>query len=260
MTGNDSFADASFWCKYGTSPDYAERIAVIHSLIPPDTRSLLDIGCGKGDVVNALVHNSSIIRIIGIDPFFESMKFLSVPAARAALPQIPFDDRTFDLVMCLEVLEHLEAQDFFSALLEIQRLAKNSVIIGVPYKENLQTLQVQCSNCRRKSHAYGHVRSFQKKDMSNLLPGFVMEKSVLTGVRQHRHSVIGTFVEHYVAGLFYCPPDFICPYCHQNLPAVSERPSAVRWAARKFNKELTSLRPSMPYWIIALYRRKGRAD
>jgi SAM-dependent methyltransferase len=257
MRGTETFGDTSFWDEYGTTSDYAERIVLIQSLIPPRARKLLDIGCGKGDVINVLSANNSGVKIVGVDPFLEAMRFLNVPAVQAVLPHIPFGDRAFDVVICLQVLEHLYAADFFPALVELQRLAQDHVIIGVPYKENLQALQVRCSACGRYSHAYGHMRSFEKDDMANLLPGFIVEKLVLAGVIQRSPSRFGTFVEHYVADRYHVPTDFVCPYCQHNLPATSNRPAVIRWSAQLLNKGLTSLSRLMPYWMIVLYRRKG---
>lgn len=256
MRHSEAFDDDSFWSQYGTTPDYAERIVLIRSLIPPGTRNLLDIGCGKGDVINAFRQSRSAMKTVGVDPFLEPIRFLNVPAVQAMLPRIPFGDRSFDIVMCLQVLEHLEDRDFFSALLELQRVARDHVVIGVPYKENLQTLQVLCSTCGCKSHAYGHVRNFEKDDMTNLLPEFVVDELVLAGVVQRRSSMLGMLVEHSVAGLYYLPQDFVCPYCHHDLPATSEHPAVIRWPARLLSKALTRLSPLLPYWMIALYRRK----
>ena len=256
MTGAEIFANDPFWSNYGKTPDYAERITIIHSLIPIDTTSLLDVGCGKGDVINALLKNNPTLRIMGVDPFIEAIQYLNVPGVQATLPNIPFPDKHFDLVICLQVLEHLGDQDFLPSVLEIQRLSKKYVIIGVPYKENPQTLQVLCSNCGRKSHAYGHLRSFKESALANLLPDFTMERSILCGVLQRRNSIVGILFQHHIANLYSSPSDFVCPHCFSNAPAASDRSKVVCWIAPRFNQILTKLSPVMPYWIIALYKRK----
>jgi hypothetical protein len=92
--------------------------------------------------------------------------------------------------------------------------------------------------------------------MINLLPGFIKEKSVLTGVLQYRKPRLCTLIEHNIADSFYIPDEFICPRCYQKLPAESNKPKAIRWIALRFCQILTRLTPEIPYWIIALYRRK----
>jgi hypothetical protein len=257
MSNYEIFANENFWSAYGATPDYQERINAINSLIPPGIINLLDIGCGKGDVINGLLQVSTTIRPVGADPFFEAIQFLNAPCVQATLPFMPFADRYFELVMCLQVLEHLNVQDYFDSLLEIQRLSKKNIVIGVPYKENLETLQVLCANCGRKSHAYGHLRNFQKIDMVKLLPDFILQKLILVGVLQQRSSTIGLFFEHRIANLYNLPDSFICPYCFGNIPSVSSKPRVIRSVARRVNKWLTQLSPKAPYWMIAYYRRKG---
>jgi ubiquinone/menaquinone biosynthesis C-methylase UbiE len=44
--------------------------------------------------------------------------------------QLPYDDKSFDLILCLEVLEHLKNPS--SALKEIARVASKHLIVSVP--------------------------------------------------------------------------------------------------------------------------------
>jgi SAM-dependent methyltransferase len=256
MSGIETFGDTSFWIDYGTTPDYIERIGLIRSMIPDDVGKLLDIGCGRGDVINALAQAKPVLKVVGIDPFLEAMHFLTVPGIQAVLPRIPFGNKAFDLVICLQVLEHLNVEDYLFALDEIQRLAKKYIIIGVPYKENLLTLQVQCSTCGQISHAYGHVRRFDRQDLVSLLSEFIEEDHVLAGVVQRRYSTLGMKVEHAIANIYHHPEIFTCPHCHGHVSAGSNHFFMVRWGAKLLSKVLTRLSPPMPYWAITLYKRK----
>ena len=51
---------------------------------------------------------------------------------QGSLYEIPFDRDQFDLVLCLEVLEHLE--DPGSALDELARTGRSDVVVSVPYE------------------------------------------------------------------------------------------------------------------------------
>jgi SAM-dependent methyltransferase len=257
MPADELFSNKNFWTSYGTTPDYAERIDIIRSLIPPDTSSLIDIGCGKGDVINALLESRPDLRIVGVDPFSEASEYIKAAFVRATLPHLPFENQSFDLVQCLEVLEHVSQNDFTASLGEIQRLAKKYIIIGVPYKENLETLQALCSNCRHKSHAYGHLRSFRAEDMENLLNEFVMEKSVLAGIRQRRKSGAGVWVEHNLARIYHSPKDYTCSNCGSHSLSVPLLPKIIAGFVSRLSDMLTKMSPSEPYWILAVYKRKN---
>jgi hypothetical protein len=260
MGDYEVFVNQSFWSAYGTTPDYLERIAVINSLIPHGDIGLLDVGCGKGDVINGLIHFRPDIRPVGVDPFFGASQTLNFPFTNARLPHIPFTNKSFEMVICLQVLEHLNLQDYSYSLLEIQRLSSNHVIIGVPYKENLDTLTVLCSNCGTKSHAYGHLRSFLKCDMTNLLSDFDLQELILTGVNQRRNSKLGIIFEQKLANLYHIPEHFVCPSCQGISPSVSKGPNIIRITARIVNKILMQFSPKLPYWMIAHYCRKGYTE
>ncbi len=54
--------------------------------------------------------------------------------------QLPFADNSFDIVICLEVLEHLEREDGEKLLKELERVAKRQVILSTPvgkYKQGV---------------------------------------------------------------------------------------------------------------------------
>ena len=65
--------------------------------------------------------------------------------------KLPFDDRSFDCVSCLEVIEHLTVEDYKKALTELTRIAKNTVIVGVPYNEAIEENVDTCPQCQRIS-------------------------------------------------------------------------------------------------------------
>jgi len=250
------FGSEQFWNTYGRTPDYAQRIAAIDLLVPPSTLSIIDIGCGAGDVITALSANRTNLTAVGVDPAMEAIRHLAGSRAQALLPFLPFSNRQFDMVLCLEVLEHLSDRLFRSSLHEMGRLARFHAIVGVPYREDLNRLQVRCANCGLKSHAYGHLRSFGKSEMMNLLPGFVLDRFILTGLVQRSPAPVAVSLAQRLADLHHSPADHSCPHCHRYLSAASTKPRPVRWAARRFIAFVTALSPARPYWLIALYRRE----
>ena len=101
-----------------------------------DVRTAVEFGCGEG------VSTQRISRLLPAGAVFEASDFdeSRVQAAQALNPNIRCvkeslyelhrPDNSFDLVIVLEVLEHLENPD--RALREICRVARKWVIVSVP--------------------------------------------------------------------------------------------------------------------------------
>jgi len=101
-----------------------------------DSGSVLDAGCGEGESLSQLAPVLPA-KQSGIDLNPESVEFTSarVPEADIAVGDItamPFEDGAFDLVLCLEVLEHLPVPGL--ALEEIARVSARDIVISVPHE------------------------------------------------------------------------------------------------------------------------------
>lgn len=91
--------------------------------------SVLDVGCGKGTWLNVFSRFSTVCKIKGIDGLYVDMQNLDIPSD-AFIPQDlnqSFDLGTkYDLLICLEVAEHLECN---AANVFIESLTRHSDII-----------------------------------------------------------------------------------------------------------------------------------
>jgi ubiquinone/menaquinone biosynthesis C-methylase UbiE len=70
---------------------------------------LLDLGCGRGGVVEELSDSADFV--CGLDPDRPSLashRVLNLPRICALSEALPYHDRSFDLVCCSWVLEHLK--------------------------------------------------------------------------------------------------------------------------------------------------------
>ena len=99
--------------------------------------SILDAGCGEGFIDALLIDNYSSIRITGLEFAEEAIEIARKMNPKAEYVQsditkMPFDDQSFDIVICTEVLEHLEKPD--KAISEIIRVAKKYVLLTVPHE------------------------------------------------------------------------------------------------------------------------------
>ncbi len=102
--------------------------------------ALLDIGCAKGFMLYDFIQKIPGISIAGVDvseyainhSIEEVRPFLKVASA----VELPFEDRSFDLVISINTIHNLERFDLQRALKEIQRVSKKGAFITVDAYRN----------------------------------------------------------------------------------------------------------------------------
>ncbi len=102
-------------------------------LIPGDAASVLDIGCGDGLIDQAIKARRADLAIEGIDLFPRPEALIPVRPFDGQV--IPFDDKTFDAVMLVDVLHH--AANAASLLREATRVARKYVVIKDVYGDGV---------------------------------------------------------------------------------------------------------------------------
>ena len=129
---------------------------------------VLDVGCGEGIHLRKI--SSSITKGIGFD--IASSKIRKAKTASKQIKNvvfiicdaefIPFRKRIFDVIFCLEVLEHIP--NYKKTLLEIKRVSKISVyiILSIPTSSTLwQQFKKRIKGKNINPHFdVGHLHSF----------------------------------------------------------------------------------------------------
>lgn len=127
------------------------------------SEKVLDVGCGDGLFAGRACRQG--IQIIGVDH-----SSLAIEKAHADYPEcefkvcdfsedgLPYAEKEFDVVMALDVLEHLLQPE--GLLAEMTRVSKRKIIIGVPNFSSLPA-RLQClfgnvpeNNKSKKGHVY----------------------------------------------------------------------------------------------------------
>lgn len=99
----------------------------------PET--ILDAGCGEGFSINQLTINKVGKKLEGVDDSEIALSlgkklFPYLHFKKGNVYNLPYKNNSFDLVVCTEVLEHLNNPR--KALTEAMRVSKKYVIVSVP--------------------------------------------------------------------------------------------------------------------------------
>ncbi|MFC1678586.1 class I SAM-dependent methyltransferase, partial [Patescibacteria group bacterium] len=137
---------------------YKTRRKIVNDLIikyfpekPP--KKILDIGCGAGALLSELKKNS---ECFGIDKSPLAIKFCRKRSLNnikyGDATNIPYEDHKFDLVLALDIIEHVQNDD--QAIGEIKRVLRpdGKAIIFVPVFNFLWSKTDEISNHYRRYH------------------------------------------------------------------------------------------------------------
>ena len=112
---------------------------VVSEVVALSPESFLDAGCGEGFVARRVLDAVPGISLTGCDVSTQALELAARtnPEARfvtGSVVDLPFANRSFDVVGCFEVLEHLPDGLPRQALLEIGRVARRAVVLSVPHE------------------------------------------------------------------------------------------------------------------------------
>ncbi|MFL5958805.1 MAG: class I SAM-dependent methyltransferase [Gaiellaceae bacterium] len=159
---------------------FYETVAEISARERP--RAVIDVGCGTGNLLRAVVEKTSPERVVGIDH-----AEAGIVRARQLVPSGEFraeslydlePTETFDLVLCTEVLEHL--RDPQTALEKLVRLCARSGRILITVPDGAQDTWEGHRNFWSKAELDAFLRRYGEVEISRLAAD---EVSLLAVVR-----------------------------------------------------------------------------
>ena len=247
------------WRENYAALDLQQTVTLINracDLIPEGVQSILDVGCGTGAFLRALSERG-IPRVVGVDSSHEALSRSKVPVVVGRAECLQFDSESFDLVACMEVIEHLSSESYHQTLAEIERVTKQYAIISVPFNENLVLNYVPCPRCKTWFHPDGHMRSFTEESMSGLFQRLCLVRAETVGEEKIYLFKRGIRRLGQLLGLrFAFPPTSVCPSCHFEEPKSGNR----EWQGRYYRarKLFQQIAPSLkrPAWILSLYEHR----
>jgi len=107
---------------------YPRRLGVLSSLVSallPLGTSVLDLGCGDGRLAASMLRLRPDLRVTGVAVLLRPK--IDIPVQEFDGQHLPFPDRSFDVVMIVDVLHH--TADPLVILAEAGRVARSHLIV-----------------------------------------------------------------------------------------------------------------------------------
>jgi ubiquinone/menaquinone biosynthesis C-methylase UbiE len=152
---------------------FLRRVDEAAANLRPD--SVLDVGCGEGVVTERLAQRLAPAKVLGVDADETHLKTewdrrsaSNLSFATGSAYDLPFADQSFDLVCCIEVLEHLERPA--DALAEMSRVAGRALLLSVPNEPVWRISHLLAGrNVRRLGDTPGHINHWSKRAFAELV-------------------------------------------------------------------------------------------
>lgn len=179
-------------------------------MLPRDVRTVLDVGCGDGTLINRM---PSDVSVVGVDISPEPLRYVDKRRLVANAASLPFADGQFDLIMANNVLEHLDLPSRETALREIRRVSNRYVLLTVPQNEELQARHVRCHDCGMVYHARWHTNTFCVETMQKVFAPSLATKEVRYTGDETRPPHDPCIELQHQLGLYRTRRGAICPSC-----------------------------------------------
>lgn len=152
--------------------NFYRRIGDVIGYLDPDDQ-VLEVGCGVGES-SIRIKNMLSNQWFEVSDYDERyiQKFsdinFPIPFRQESVMALDRDDKSFDMVILLEVLEHLD--DYHQALSELFRASRKYVLISTPNEPLWRILNfVRGKYWRDFGNTYGHVNHWSRQGLVNLI-------------------------------------------------------------------------------------------
>jgi ubiquinone/menaquinone biosynthesis C-methylase UbiE len=175
---------------YRSSSAEQLRAEDIFQLLPRDRKTILEIGTRDGYHTRKLTEIFETVTALDLNK--PGIEIPRVTAVEGDVTHLSFPDRSFDCVLCAEVLEHIPNVE--RAAREIARVARHEVLIGVPYKQDRRVGRLTCTSCGKINPPFGHVHSFDEQVVKRLFCDFEATAIHFVGMSREQTNVFSTLL------------------------------------------------------------------
>jgi ubiquinone/menaquinone biosynthesis C-methylase UbiE len=165
--------------KYGSSNPLERRVMAnffrtLESALPggPPAR-ILEVGAGEGEVVGRVIHDrwpDVPMHVLDLpdDTLADHWRRRGLHGVFGSATDLPLPDRSVDLVLAIEVLEHVDDPE--GALREIARVASRDVVLSVPREPLWRVLNVARGKYWKDlGNTPGHIQHWSTKAFTDLV-------------------------------------------------------------------------------------------
>lgn len=131
-------------------------------------RTVLEVGCGEGHLATHLIRSGHRPEIfvacdLSLDTLDQNVDS-GIDLLEASVYDLPFESDGFDMVVCCEVLEHLE--DPGAGLSELARVSGDSVLLSTPWEPVWRALNIARGKyLRNLGNTPGHKQHFTRRSL-----------------------------------------------------------------------------------------------
>jgi 2-polyprenyl-3-methyl-5-hydroxy-6-metoxy-1,4-benzoquinol methylase len=180
----DGIVTGNTYDKYGSSNPLVRRLMASFEqtldelLTRAEPRSLLDVGCGEGVLVQRWAQRLPQARVVGIDLEEESIQAgwaehqaPNLEYRTMAAEDLPFATDEFDLATAIEVLEHVPDPE--RTLAEMARCAERHLLVSVPREPLWRGLNMaRGAYLAQLGNTPGHLNHWSRRSFTRLLSRF----------------------------------------------------------------------------------------
>jgi len=157
--------------------------AALDAALPATAVSILEVGVGEAEVAGRVRARYPQARFVGIDlpdpDLAAHWVAQGLAGTFADIAQLPFADASFDLVLAIEVLEHVP--DPAAAVRELRRLATGSLVLSVPREPIWRVANLARGKyVGALGNTPGHVNHWSRRRFAELVGSQLAVRSVTT--------------------------------------------------------------------------------
>lgn len=234
------------------------RTSDIVRLLPDNCDSALDVGARDGHFSKLLADRVRAVTALDLD--LPRIDHPRVHCIQGDVTRMELADDAYDLVVCTEVLEHIDPHKLDVACSELTRVCARYLLIGVPFRQDIRVGRTTCSQCRTHNPPWGHRSEFDERRLGALFRNLRQVERSYVGQNRDRTNALSRFLLD-AAGNPYGTygQQETCLGCGGNLHQAPPRNLARKalskagYLARRFTEPFGVERPA---WIHVLFEKR----
>lgn len=237
---------------------YRTKLQLIGGMIPSGVKTILDVGCGNGAIANELACRG---WVVAGDRSGEALSYVRTPRVQLSVDSLPFKERSFDLVMSHQLLEHLPDHVFARAINEMTRVAAGYLLLSIPFRDAVKEARACCAECRFKYNVWGHLRSFNRvTDVRRLFPDFALRVHAFCGRENEYMTSVARWACQWIGGRWTLQGNALCPNCRSKLQYRATNFPQLAIAAIAHRLDHLVPKKKAFWWLVCLLERLAPAS